>query len=620
MNNTYKSLTEYYPTPPALMAKMFQKVDLTNVKTILEPSAGDGNLVEFCNLVYKYTKDYDYKFYRNSYNKEHNSDGALSKKEVTDKIIETECVKEFLKGDSYYTNYNFDFDCIEPDKNLRSILENKNNVNLVGDDFLHFSTNKLYDLIIMNPPFSDGAKHLLHAIRLGLKGGSQIVCLLNAETIRNPYSNERKDLVNQLNKYGASFEYVKNAFNDENCERKTDVEVVIVSVKLPSPFSEDRPSFFWDNLEKKEYELDIDESCTDLVVDNFIKQAVALYNKEIECGKQMISEFFSVKKHFSVIFEKENDERFYLKGKTTLSLSCGDKNSEDYSAAEMFNEFVKRTRQKYWSELLSNPAFYGNLTSDLKSQYNEQVNELVKYDFNIKNICDVKLDILQKTAQGIQDAILKLFEELTYKHSMGCENNIHYFNGWKTNDAFMINNKVVVPCYDVYDNIFKKFKYTYGDMYNTLSDIEKIFDYFDGGETTVKRKLSVWLRWYDEDQVTKNLEFTYFTVNVYKKGTIHIKFKDEELLKKFNIYGCMRKGWLPPTYGKKAYEDMTQEEQEVIDSFQGEAEYNKVFENRDNYILAPENSVFLLNSQNETSNSVIENDFEDYESDEKQST
>ena len=40
----------------------------------------------------------------------------------------------------------------------------------------------------MNPPFSEGDKHLLKAINI-MKNGGQIVCILNAETIKNPYSN-----------------------------------------------------------------------------------------------------------------------------------------------------------------------------------------------------------------------------------------------------------------------------------------------------------------------------------------------------------------------------------------------------------------------------------------------
>ena len=84
--------------------------------------------------------------------------------------------------------------------------------------------------------------------------------------------------------------------------------------------------------------------------------------------------------------------------------------------------------------------------------------------------------------------------------------------------------------------------------------------------------------------VTKNIRLKYFTVTFYKKGTCHFTITNEELLKKFNIFGSEHKGWLPPCYGKKKYQDMTDEERSVIDSFQGEAEYNKVLCNKDYYL------------------------------------
>ena len=71
----------------------------------------------------------------------------------------------------------------------------------------------------------------------------------------------------------------------------------------------------------------------------------------------------------------------------------------------------------------------------------------------------------------------------------------------------------------------------------------------------------------------------------YKKGTCHIEFTDLELLKKLNIFGSQRKGWLPPAYGKKSYRDMTTEEKTVIDEFEGRASYEDTYANTDKYLI-----------------------------------
>ena len=72
---TDKSNNEFYPTPEPIVSKMLNDVDLYNFNTILEPSAGKGDIL-----------------------------------------------REIAKYESEY-QYGFDVDCIEKDENLRQILK-----------------------------------------------------------------------------------------------------------------------------------------------------------------------------------------------------------------------------------------------------------------------------------------------------------------------------------------------------------------------------------------------------------------------------------------------------------------------------------------------------------------
>ena len=117
-------------------------------------------------------------------------------------------------------------DVIELSADFRAILKDKG-LRVVHDDFLTFRPNKKYAAIIMNPPFSKGAAHLNKALDIQQDGGA-VRCILNAETIRNPCTNERKALVARLQKLGAKIEYRANAFT--NGARRADVEIAIVSV------------------------------------------------------------------------------------------------------------------------------------------------------------------------------------------------------------------------------------------------------------------------------------------------------------------------------------------------------------------------------------------------------
>jgi hypothetical protein len=167
--------------------------------------------------------------------------------------------------------------------------------------------------------------------------------------------------------------------------------------------------------------------------------------------------------------------------------------------------------------------------------------------------------------------IIELFDELSRKHHWQDETskNIHYFDGWKTNQSWKINKKVILPFHC-------NFQYAgYYDLINKITDIEKVLAFLDTGS----RELAdggCFLEKEVRSGNTKNIELKYITVTVYKKGTVHIVFKDDQLLQRFNIFGCQHKNWLPPSYGKKSYDDLNAEEKEVIDSFEGEQSYRDV--------------------------------------------
>jgi 16S rRNA G1207 methylase RsmC len=179
MINTFGQ--QFYPTPEIVLDKMFKLLRKTKkLYTVLEPSAGKGNILD-----------------------------ALTKE------------LKMLK----YVWHDIDIDCIEIDENLQHLLKGKG-YKVVHNDFLTYQTIKRYNVIIMNPPFAEGERHLLKALDMQQHGG-KIICVLNAETIKNPYSILRKDLIAKLDRLGASIEYMQNAFMD--AERKTDVEIALIT-------------------------------------------------------------------------------------------------------------------------------------------------------------------------------------------------------------------------------------------------------------------------------------------------------------------------------------------------------------------------------------------------------
>jgi len=259
------------------------------------------------------------------------------------------------------------------------------------------------------------------------------------------------------------------------------------------------------------------------------------------------------------------------------------------------NTYMRAVRMKYWRGLFNNDKFTGMLTSNLQDEYRKTVEKMADYDFSMFNIMQVLAEMRSRLSEGLQDTILSLFDKLSVEHSYypECTVNRQYFNGWKTNLAHKIGKKAIIPTHGMFsDYSWSKRTFEVSTAYAVLSDIEKVFNYLDGGETPEIDLLSV-LTMADRLGTARNIDCKYFTVTLYKKGTTHIKFKNHDLIEKLNIYAARNKKWLPPNYGKKRYEDLDAEEREVIDSFQGEEEYRHVMSRRD-YFLGNDTSNLLL--------------------------
>ena len=518
---------EYYPTPETLLDKITAGLKWDYIESILEPSAGSGNIVAY---------------------------------------LMEQCKRKT------YRSRELDVDCIEKDKDLAASLKGKG-YKVVHDDFLTFNTFKKYSLIVMNPPFSNGATHLLKALDMQKDGGS-VICILNAETLKNPCTNERKVLVQKLKDLDAQIEYLQGEF--KTAERPTGVEIAVIKVYVEEKSFD---SYIYENLRQKKYAENKSQKLTELAPNDYIEAAVAMYNLEVESGVKLIQEYRAMCPY---ILEDLGDKAY---NKPILELTLQGKELST-------NRFVKKVRKKYWSALFNNPKFTGNMTSNLRNEYSKQVNELSNYDFSLYNIRCIQIEMSKNLIQGIEDCIVALFDELSHQYSWSNEfsNNIHYYNGWKTNKAWIINKKVILPYMNAFSNYNGEFQPDYS-LKQKLYDIEKALNYLDNGRTD-GRNLEMFLEEARKNGQTKKIELKYFYVTFYKKGTCHIEFKDEELLKKLNIFGSQQKGWLPPGYGKKKYKEFEEDERKVVDEFEGgEFSYEKTLKEADFFIYNPQNSI-----------------------------
>ena len=541
---TYGDNEDFYPTPLAVAGRMLAHVVWREtrtegkhdtkivdvVETILEPSAGKGDLLDAL-LMFADRHQYDFGWHSTASNPMWGRSPEKTRELV---------------------------DVIESDPNLQNILKGKG-YRVVDDDFLTFRSHRKYDLILMNPPFSEGDRHLMKAISLVQPYGGQIVCLLNAQTIRNPYTELRGTLLQQLSKYKAKFEYIKGGFR--KAERRTDVEVVIVSVRIPAPPAR---SHILEHLKKAPEYTGENEPTALAVKGDWIHGLIQEYNFEADFGVRLLREYQGYVDYVSPNATKYNNGAL-------IEVAIGGSKTA-FVNTETINNYLRSLRLKFWNKLMRHPKLeetVGKLTSAMYNEYTAKIDSMKDYEFSEYNIRALILDMMGQLNQGMKDAIIGLFETLSSQFSWypASENNRHYYNGWATNKAHKVGMRAIVPMNGFAAEYSSKTLDTY-HIHHELSDLERVMDFLDRGETAFHYNLQLRV---DEAEATGSttVETTYFTAKFYKKRTCHITFRPEaqHIVDRLNIFASMNKGWLPPYYGKVRYEDMDEEGKAAVDSF-----------------------------------------------------
>lgn len=500
---------QFYPTPPALVERMLDKVDFSRVTFALEPSAGKGDIAAG--------------------------------------------IKQRMQKDRWQ------LDCVEIDSDLRAILKDRG-YTVIGDDFLRWDGKTRYDLIAANPPFADGDKHLLHMLDL-MRNGGQIVCLLNATTIADAESPRRRDLLQRLDKYGADIEIIPDAFSD--AERKAKVDCALVYVDIPQTEERDILADLTEALDLP----DSQETCTDIIGGDIFESLVRQYDFEARLGLKIIDDY---KQYSKYVPAPQNEVG---RADCIIGLNVISQESENEALTQQ-NKYIRELRYKYWATLFGRREMQRLMTREVRQQYSAKLHSLRSYDFTLSNIKQLQIDLSASLVDSVEEAIMKMFDDLTYEHSMGNNSNIHYYNGWKTNKACKVSGKVILPFYGLYDNRWGG-SWSFWKAADYMMELEKILGYLDNGRTDGANYTDVVRAFERKSYAGERIQCKFFDVSFKKKGTVHIWFTDENLLKKLNIFGGRNKNWLPEDYGRKQHDAMDKDEQSTVDSFEGKTEYQK---------------------------------------------
>lgn len=430
---------------------------------------------------------------------------------------------------------------IEKNPELRMILQEKR-YTVIGDDFLKYNNTIHFDYLFLNPPFSNGDEHLLKAWEI-IKNGV-IVCLLNSETIHNPYTKRRHLLVNIIQEHGKT-EELGPCF--DTAERKTNVNVTMVT--LYKETDAHRFDFFEDmDAATEQFDFDGEEVSTEVMLEkpDIVETMVRLHGSVIELFAQYLT--------------LRNKMQFYAEGVLRNHKNIDDiiNEAKNYSLRdeETFNEFIHLFKMECWENLFRITNFEKIMTQGVKKDFRLFCQQQGTLDFTEENIKNLLHSLIVSSKDILQNALLDVFDTMT-KYDK--KNKVHV-EGWKTNDAWKVNRKVILPNCISYMNYGNwdsdHFRIDYGEE-QFLHDIDKVMCNIAGKKiesiTTIAQALNqkfTILGRVGKGPFNNTCHSTFFDMRFFKKRTLHLYFRDEYLWQTFNIRAAQGKGWLPHDYDK----------------------------------------------------------------------
>ena len=494
--NLFSNNPDFYPTPTHVIEKMMMSEDFIG-KTVLEPSAGSGNIVKWLK-----------------------QNGA----------------REVI--------------ACENDPHCRKLLAGQ--CSLIADDFLTVTPDMVshVDYIVMNPPFSRGADHILHAWEIA-PAGCTVIALCNSSNLRNEYYNTKHLKLSETVQLNGSSEDLGSVF--DNAERRTNVRVSLVKLYKQGSGESEFDGYFFSAVDE-----DAASEKEGLVSYNFVRdivgryvQAVKLFDGAMQAAKAIneAADFFD---YTTVTDEKTGEQKQVKNTYGSLPVTFGAilcKSDDDVrgdNGTKITHEQYKKYLQKhYWRIIFKKLNMERYATKQLRENINKFVEQQTNVPFTMGNIYRVLDIVVQTNGQRMLNALVEAFDTIC---SLSAENSTAR-ETWKTNANYMVNKRFICDWITTLSSWGGKMEVrewsSYNDNATKINDVCKALCYMTGRNWEEIGTLGEYVR-KNEPEWGKWFEWGFFRCRGYKKGTMHFEFLDEDVWFKFNYTVAQRKGWNLP--------------------------------------------------------------------------
>lgn len=511
---------QFYPTSAKTAALMWAKFK-RKIGVVCDPSAGQGHLLKHAENGFEGVEEADLPWI------DEIPDETFSQGRYRLRI------RERARFKFQFTSRKFLAVEIDPrhHANLREM-----GGTVLGYDFLSIESLATVDQVIMNPPFADGARHVLHAWKCVYD--AEIVAIVNAETIRNPHSQERQALVALIEKHG-SVEFHQNQFLGSEVERQTAVEVALIHLdKVPET------SFGLDSIlagmrrGDNQRGADLEpEVCTalalpeNLVSNTYQRFVIAVAAARRAAEAQAVADKASGDLGISL-------EEMQAKGVGNEFREAGE--PLRVVSNRLFQDAYESLKRQAWAQIIRSAILNDKLSNQARRKVEAEAEVIYGLEFSVANVHGFLAGLYASLGDIYSEMVCGLFDTIIGRSS----DNVAFYKSWKSNDRHRFGMRIrrtrfIVPRFNTTGR---------GDlMYESrqlLAEIDKVFGYLHGLSGPYDGLEKAWSR--SEPLGGERISSRFFDFRFYKGvGTIHFYPKSQEIVEKLNRFVGSRRQWLP---------------------------------------------------------------------------
>lgn len=495
---THENL-QFYPTPASLALEAWSMFTEKEITRLLEPSAGRGDLVQ----AYK-----------------------------------------DRQGSRYGHPYGrpmFEWDAVEIEASHHPLLRERG-AQVVGYDFLAHTSCAIYSHIIMNPPFAQGARHVLHAWETLYEG--EIVAIINAETLRNQCSVERTHLARIVAEHG-EVRFIENAFQGDDVYRSAKVEIALVHLtkraatqwlndNLFEGLSKETGSPETESLWQAPHELALPTG--------FVEETVRNFNIAVDAAKgyaKASALFGHYRARLGKTFESmQNEGKGGIEGVLAHSGAA---------VRATYATTYSDLKSAAWAQILRSTHVLSRLSNAARHRVESEFENIKALEFTTANVYGFLAGLVNSAGEIQMGMICDVFDLITRYHS----DNTVYFMGWKSNDKHRtVGRRVKRSRFILPSEPHRSYRSSASfETVNMLKDFDRVFAMLDGKAQCVQglSQLFDGNASYQALVRGERLSSDYFDVRYYRRrGTIHFFPRNKEVIERLNRTVGKYRNWIPP--------------------------------------------------------------------------